>query len=95
MSQTVNQLLSLNVLPAIVPVPLVVTTTVLPDAKVGVPYSQRLASTGGTAPYIWSIIAGDLPSGLSMDSTGLISGTPTTPTTAPVTFTASVTDSGA
>lgn len=94
MPQTVNQPLSMNVLPAAV-VPLVVTTIVLPNAQVGVPYSQHLAATGGTAPYTWSITAGSLPPGLSMDSTGLISGTPTTPTAAPATFTASVTDSGA
>jgi large repetitive protein len=45
---------------------------------VGRAYSQSLAATGGVAPYTWSIVAGSLPVGLSLNaSTGLISGTPT------------------
>jgi hypothetical protein len=94
MPQTVSQPLSMNVLAAAV-VPLVITTTVMPNAQVGVLYSQQLVATGGTTPYVWSITAGALPPGLSMDANGLITGTPTTATTTPATFTASVTDSGA
>ena len=56
---------------------LAITTTILPPASVGVPYSATLASTGGTAPTVWSIASGSLPAGLSLDSaTGVISGTP-------------------
>jgi hypothetical protein len=94
MPQTASQLLSVSVLPAAV-VPLVITTTTIPNAQVGVPYSQQLVATGGTTPYTWSITLGSLPSGLSMDSTGLITGTPTTTTLTPATFTAQVMDSGA
>jgi hypothetical protein len=38
-----------------------------------------MVATGGTAPYTYSISAGSLPTGLTLDpSTGAISGTPTT-----------------
>jgi hypothetical protein len=57
--------------------PLVVTTTSLPTATTGSPYSATLTAAGGAAPYIWSITAGTLPPGLALDpSTGVISGTP-------------------
>lgn len=71
---------------------LVITTTVCPDATVGVAYSCQVAVTGGTAPYTYAVTTGTLPAGLSLDgSTGLISGTPTTSGTS--TFTVTVTDS--
>jgi ferredoxin len=37
-------------------------------------YSVQLQATGGTAPYYYSVISGNLPSGLSMNSSGIISG---------------------
>jgi hypothetical protein len=55
-----------------------VTATPLPGASAGSPYSATLAATGGTAPYAWSISAGSLPAGLSLSTTGTITGTPTT-----------------
>jgi hypothetical protein len=55
--------------------PLVITTASLPDGNVGTPYSAQLASIGGVGPIQWS--AYSLPAGLSLSSTGLISGTPT------------------
>ena len=45
---------------------------------VGVPASFQMHACCGTAPYTWSISAGALPPGLSMSSSGLITGTPTT-----------------
>jgi len=58
---------------------LVITTASLPGGTVGVPYSQTLTATGGALPYTWSIIAGALPAGLTLNpATGVISGTPTT-----------------
>jgi hypothetical protein len=60
------------------PAPLVLTTTDLPSATQGVSYSATLTASGGTPPYNWSITAGSLPAGLTLNpSTGLISGTPT------------------
>jgi hypothetical protein len=56
--------------------PLTVTTTSLPAATAGQPYSATLAATGGIAPYSWSVTSGSLPPGLTLNSaTGQISGT--------------------
>lgn len=54
-----------------------VTTAALADGISGALYSQTLAATGGTPPYSWSIQSGALPSGLSMNAGGTITGTPT------------------
>ena len=71
---------------------LAISTTSLPSGTVGTSYSATLLANGGTSPYTWSIPAASLPSGLSLDqSTGAITGTPTTSGT--YTFTATVTDS--
>lgn len=57
--------------------PLAVSTSALPQATVGAEYSVTLSATGGTAPYAWTITAGDLPAGLVLASDGKITGTPT------------------
>lgn len=54
-----------------------ITTTSLPSGQVGVPYSQQLAATGGDGGYAWTRISGTLPTGLSLSTGGLLSGTPT------------------
>ncbi len=60
----------------------------LPAGKVGVDYTAQMTATGGTAPYDWSwsssnimqnglvLPATTLPAGLTMSSSGLITGTP-------------------
>lgn len=66
-------------------------TASLPNGQVGSVYSQTINATNGTAPLAYSVIAGSLPAGLSLDvSTGVISGTPTSATTG--SFTIRVTD---
>ena len=89
-STTVTQELSIDVYD-----PIVVSTQTLTFGIVGVAYSQTLTATGGKASYTWSLAAGSvLPGGLSLDpSTGVISGSPTTPETA--NFTMQVTDANA
>ena len=53
------------------------TVVLMPGAKgMGFTYSQTLASSGGSGSYTWTKTSGDLPSGLSLSSTGIISGTP-------------------
>lgn len=59
------------------------TTSLLANGQVGTAYSQTLTTSGGTSPLAYSLTAGSLPSGLSLDaSTGVISGTPASATTA-------------
>ncbi|MCC6574038.1 MAG: hypothetical protein IT462_09615 [Planctomycetes bacterium] len=53
-------------------VPLEILTTLLPNAFRGETYGAEIAATGSTGAYVWSVIAGSLPSGLS-----LAPGTPT------------------
>lgn len=49
-----------------------------PQGQVGIGYSIPLTVTGGTAPFTWSITAGSLPPGLTLNTgTGQLSGTPT------------------
>ncbi|HXI84313.1 MAG TPA: putative Ig domain-containing protein, partial [Verrucomicrobiae bacterium] len=69
--------------------PTIATASPLPAATVGVAYSGTFTATGGTSPYVWSISAGSLPAGLTLSSGGVVSGTPTTATTA--SFTVKVT----
>jgi hypothetical protein len=72
---------------------LVITTTTLPDAVVGVFYSQTLAATGGNLPYTWSITGGTLPDGFELTAIGgVISGTAAGAISAVLSVT--VTDSG-
>ena len=49
----------------------------LPGATVGTAYSQNVAASGGTAPYTYAVTSGTLPTGLTLSSTGALSGTPT------------------
>lgn len=57
--------------------PVVIDTNSLPGAQVGVFYTATLIAQGGIPPYVWSIVSGSLPAGLSLSSNGVISGTPT------------------
>lgn len=62
------------------PTALSISTTTIPQGVVGAAYTATLAAAGGTTPYTWSVSKGQLPAGLSLAaSTGIISGTPTTP----------------
>jgi hypothetical protein len=58
---------------------LAISTASLNPATVGVSYSATISTNGdGTAPYTFSVISGNLPDGLTLASTGSLSGTPTT-----------------
>ncbi len=58
------------------PSPLVITSTSLSGGTSGTAYSAALTASGGTQPYTWSVIAGQLPPGLTLSNQGAISGTP-------------------
>jgi uncharacterized protein (TIGR03437 family) len=71
-----------------------VTTASLPNGEAGAPYTTTtLAATGGTSPYSWTVSAGTLPPGLTLSTAGTVSGTPSTTSGSPFTFTVLVTDS--
>ena len=83
-SKPVNLTVALNIVAITTPATqLLGTATVL--------YSQTLAASGGTPPYTWSLVSGALPAGLSLSSSGVITGTPTGAGTS--NFTVKVTDS--
>jgi hypothetical protein len=68
-----------------------ITTLVLPDATLSSPYTQTLAATGGVPIYTWTNPGRGLPAGISLSTSGVISGTPTAPGS--FTFTLQVSDS--
>jgi hypothetical protein len=55
---------------------LAITASPLPDGTVGVPYSTTLTATGGTPPYTWSLVSGQLPPGITLAPSGALAGTP-------------------
>jgi hypothetical protein len=75
--------LTVNAAPAI-------TTSSLSNWTVNRPYSQAIASTGGTSPTAFSVTGGSLPAGLTLSAAGVLSGTPTAAGTA--SFTVTLTD---
>lgn len=70
---------------------LTITTTRLPRASVNRAYTTTLRALFGTEPYTWAITSGSLPSGITLASNGLLSGTATTSGEFPLTL--EVTDS--
>jgi hypothetical protein len=72
------------------PQPISITSGALTAGAVNAPYSQSLSASGGVAPYTWALSAGALPPGLSLGSSGTLSGIPTAP--GPFSFGAMATD---
>ena len=69
-----------------------ITTNNLSNGQLQVSYSASLQASGGTPPYTWSVLLGQLPTGLALSSSnGTISGTPTV--AGAFSFTADVKDS--
>ncbi len=58
--------------------PVITSTTPRPSAIAGTLYRDTLRAQGGSPPLAWSVIGGALPPGLTLASTGISSGTPTT-----------------
>ncbi len=57
--------------------PITVTPGTLPALTAGTPFSQTLSSSGGLAPYSYSLQSGVLPPGVSLSAGGVVSGAPT------------------
>lgn len=73
--------------PGSLPVPV---AEILQSGVTGTAYSETVTAQGGTSPYTFSLVSGALPTGLSLNSSGVISGTPSAAGTS--TFTVRVTD---
>ncbi|MES2390227.1 MAG: putative Ig domain-containing protein, partial [Acidobacteriota bacterium] len=73
-------------------VPVSITTTSLVGGNVGTAYSASVVAANGTSPYSFAVTTGALPAGLSLATSGAITGTPTAAGTA--NFTVTVTDAG-
>ena len=56
--------------------PLAIVGTPNGTATRGTGYSSGISGTGGRAPYAFSVASGSLPSGLTLSSSGSITGTP-------------------
>lgn len=70
----------------------ITTSAALPGIRTGQAMTPvTLVAKAGTAPYRWSLLSGSMPSGVTLSSGGVISGTPTTPGS--YTFTIRATDS--
>ena len=66
-------------------------TFTAPPGEVGLAYNQHPVLTGGTGPFAWTVTAGALPAGITLNpTTGQLSGTPTS--AGSFSFTTSVTD---
>jgi arabinan endo-1,5-alpha-L-arabinosidase len=77
---------------ATAPAALTITTSSLAGGTVTLSYSSTLTATGGSGSgYVWTVSAGTLAGGLTLASSGLLSGTPTAPGS--FNFTVEVTDS--
>jgi len=84
--QIFSQSFAFSVLPAVS-----ITTAALGSGLPGVPYAGTVSANGGALPYRWSISAGTLPPGLSLNAaSGQITGTPSASGVFP--FTVQVTD---
>ena len=88
-NQTVQQGLSINVQ---APQTLTITTATLTSGTTATPYNFPLQAAGGIPPYSWTLTSGLPPSGLALNSNGILSGTPVLAVTSD-SFTVQVQDS--
>ena len=58
-------------------VSIVLSPSSLPLPVIGIAYNQTITVSGGTSPYTLTVISGSLPTGLSLSTNGVLSGTPT------------------
>lgn len=63
--------------------PMYIVTESFPNATVGVSYKTQVVERNGVNPVTWVVASGSLPKGISLASTGILAGTPTTATPNP------------
>ena len=69
--------------------PTTLSPSTVPDGVVGLAYNQTIGASGGVPPYTFAVTTGTLPTGVTLSSAGVLSGTPTTAGTFTFTVTAS------
>jgi uncharacterized protein (TIGR03437 family) len=91
---TASQALTLTIMPSALPLSIPggggATPVPVTGGNVTIPYSQALAAQSGHPPYSWQVMGGNLPTGLSLNTSGTLSGTPSQ--AGSFAFTAQVTD---
>jgi hypothetical protein len=65
----------------------------LPTGSKGFSYSTNLAAAGGTPPYTWSLASGTLPTGLTLNKSGALTGPVNVASAGNYAFTVQVADS--
>jgi|SRR5579862_621488 len=60
-----------------------ITTTALPNGVLGTSYSGVISASGGCTPYVWNVVSGKLPAGISAKASNTttsltLTGTPQT-----------------
>jgi len=79
----------------VVPPPLTITTTSLPDASVTVSYGPvQLSVSGAMGPVLWTQTGLPLSAGLSLSTSGVLSGTPSSGSQGVYPLTVSATNAG-
>jgi Putative Ig domain len=63
------------------PTAVVISTSSLPAGMTATGYTGTLQATGGVGSYTWTLVQGQLPAGLTLQSNGTITGTPFVVTT--------------
>jgi hypothetical protein len=56
--------------------PLAIREQPLLPLVAGMDYRMQLYATGGEPPYVWSVVSGDLPEGISLSADGCLCGRP-------------------
>jgi hypothetical protein len=75
--------------------PLALATATLPKATVGSSYTTTFLATGGETPYTYALTSGATQlsgEGMTLSGSGVLSGTPTSATSQPISFTVEVKD---
>ena len=73
------------------PLAIQLAVVALPEGEQGLPYGGMIHALGGEQPYAIDLIDGSLPAGLTLDSSGRVTGVPET-TTKKTSFSVRVTD---